>query len=153
MILILDLDGVLITTPPWKPDDTCDDGYSAFNDTCVENLNRLLTHENFDIWLSSSRRRTKTLDEFNAIFANRNVKKPISGFIPECADCQNRKDEIVTFLQELNTDHVLIIDDDSSLNDLPAAYKRRLVLTEAMKGFDKQKLVLAKAITDQLKTK
>ncbi len=89
-VLILDLDGVLITNPPWKADRIHSDGYSEFNESCVENLNRLLTLAEFDIWLSSTRRTVKTLTEFNLIFKNRGIKKDIIGFIPEYPDCRNR---------------------------------------------------------------
>lgn len=53
VLLILDLDGVLITTPTWKADEIDSDGYSKFSRNCVSNLNRLLATANFEIWLSS----------------------------------------------------------------------------------------------------
>jgi len=34
--LILDLDGVLITTPSWKADEMDADGYSKFNENCIK---------------------------------------------------------------------------------------------------------------------
>ena len=40
--ILLDLDGVLITTPNWKPDEIHCDGYSVFNKVAVANLNGLL---------------------------------------------------------------------------------------------------------------
>jgi histidinol phosphatase-like enzyme len=42
LVLFLDLDGVLITTPAWKPDEIDSDGYSKFEQSCVDNLNQLL---------------------------------------------------------------------------------------------------------------
>ena len=42
-VILLDLDGVLITTPPWKQDELHDDGYSNFNYLAVDNLNKLLS--------------------------------------------------------------------------------------------------------------
>jgi len=47
--LILDLDGVLITTPIWKADEIDSDGYSKFNMNCVQNLNKLLIQSDFEI--------------------------------------------------------------------------------------------------------
>lgn len=79
-ILILDIDGVLITTPPWKADQMDTDGYSKFNHDCVENLNELLTIEDYNIWLSSTRRMVKTLDEFNSIFEHRKIKNQSQDF-------------------------------------------------------------------------
>lgn len=68
MLLILDLDGVLITTPPWQPDVIDTDGYSNFNEVCTTSLNKILTEYSFEIWLSSSRRIGTSIEEFNRIF-------------------------------------------------------------------------------------
>ncbi|MEP0597811.1 HAD domain-containing protein [Nonlabens ulvanivorans] len=139
-LLILDLDGVLITNPSWKADRIDSDGYSEFNKSCVENLNRLLTLVEFDIWLSSTRRTVKTLTEFNLIFKNRGIKKEIIGFLPEYANCINRKEEILKFIAEFKVSNFLIIDDDKSLNGLESEIKEKLILTELMKGFNLERL-------------
>ncbi len=139
-LLILDLDGVLITNPSWKADRIHSDGYSEFNESCVENLNRLLTLAEFDIWLSSTRRTVKTMNEFNLIFKNRGIKKDIVGFLPEYADCRNRKEEIQKFITEFKASDFLIIDDDKSLNGLKSKIKESLILTELTKGFNSEKL-------------
>ncbi len=139
-ILILDLDGVLITNPSWKADQIHSDGYSEFNKSCVENLNRLLTLAEFDIWLSSTRRTVKTLTEFNLIFKNRGMNKKIVGFLPEYSDCKNRKEEIHKFITEFKVSDFLIIDDDKSLNGLESGIKESLILTELTKGFNSEKL-------------
>ncbi|CAL2076527.1 HAD domain-containing protein [Tenacibaculum sp. 190524A02b] len=137
-ILILGLDGVLITTPPWKADVIHTDGYSQFNINCVTNLNKLLTLKTFDIWLSSTRRTTKTLTEFNQIFINRGIIQPIKGFLPVYKNCTSRKDEIISFINDFNLNDLLIIDDDKSLNAIP--YKNQLVLTQFLKGFNNEAL-------------
>lgn len=142
-ILILDLDGVLITNPIWKADEIDTDGYSKFNEDCVTNLNKLLSKWEFEIWLSSTRRIVKVLDEFNVIFKNRNIKTPISGFLPKYDDCKNRKDEILRFIEEHTVSDFLIIDDDKSLNGLEDNYKEKLILTELQKGFDTEKFEFA----------
>ncbi|WP_299519024.1 HAD domain-containing protein [Winogradskyella sp.] len=139
-ILILDLDGVLITNPTWKADEIHDDGYSAFNRGCIENLNKLLSFKKFEIWLSSTRRINKTLDEFNEIFYNRGIKQKIRGFLPRYIGCRDRKEEILKFIAELKISNYLIIDDDKSLNGLSQDMKKNLVLTELSKGFDSEKL-------------
>lgn len=141
--LILDLDGVLITTPLWKADEIDSDGYSKFNKNCVTNLNKFLSKWEFEIWLSSTRRTVKTLTEFNQIFRNRNIKTQISGFLPEYNDCKTRKDEILRFIEEHKISNFLIIDDDKSLNGLEEKYEGKLILTELQKGFDIEKFELA----------
>ena len=141
--LILDLDGVLITTPIWKADEIDTDRYSKFNMNCVDNLNKLLEQSDFEIWLSSTRRTVKTLTEFNRIFENRNIKKEINGFLPVYQECNTRKDEIIQFIEEFKISDFLIIDDDKSLNGLNENYKEKLILTEFQKGFDAEKFQLA----------
>lgn len=143
--IILDLDGVLITTPSWKADELDSDGYSKFNESCVENFNTLLERIDAKIWLSSTRRTKKTLSEFNLIFKHRKIIKQIDGFIPEFDDCVSRKEEILKFIDIQQPKNYLIIDDDKSLNDLHLEMKQRLVLTELLKGFGKEEL--KKAIT------
>ncbi|CAL2083986.1 HAD domain-containing protein [Tenacibaculum sp. 190524A05c] len=139
-ILILDLDGVLITTPPWKSDEIHVDGYSDFNQTCVSNLNSLLDYKPFDIWLSSTRRTNKSLAEFNQIFQNRDIKGMIRGFVPEYNSTKNRKEEIIEFITEFKLTDYLILDDDKSLNSLNPKLKSKLVLTELTIGFNSKKL-------------
>ena len=116
------------------------DGYSEFNESCVENLNRLLTLTEFDIWLSSTRRTVKTLTEFNLIFKNRGIKNEIVGFLPEYTDCKNRKEEVLKFIAEFKASDFLIIDDDKSLNGLDSGIKESLILTELTKGLNDEKL-------------
>lgn len=142
-ILILDLDGVLITTPIWKADEIDSDGYSKFNMNCVDNLNKLLSQYDFEIWLSSTRRTVKTLAEFNGIFKNRNIEKEIKGFLPKYQECKTRKDEITRFIEEFKISNFLIIDDDKSLNGLNENHKKSLILTELQKGFDSERFELA----------
>ncbi|WP_299611337.1 HAD domain-containing protein [uncultured Aquimarina sp.] len=142
-VLILDLDGVLITTPIWKADEIDSDGYSKFNKHCVNNLNELLSKWEFEVWLSSTRRTVKTLVEFNHIFRNRNIKTQIGGFLPEYDNCKTRKDEITRFIEDFKISDFLIIDDDKSLNGLEEKYQQKLILTELQKGFDIEKLELA----------
>ncbi len=142
-VLILDLDGVLITTPIWRADEIDSDGYSKFNINCVDNLNQLLSQSDFEIWLSSTRRTVKTLIEFNKIFENRNIESPIKGFLPEYQECKTRKDEIIKFIKEFKISDFLIIDDDKSLNGLDEDHKKKLILTELQKGFNIEKLEIA----------
>lgn len=146
--LLLDLDGVLITSPPWRKDEQDTDGYSKFKQNCVQNLNTLLLKVDFRILLTSSRRKGKTLHEFNEIFARRKIGKPISGFLPVYEDCKNRKEEILQFLKENVVNNFLIIDDDKSLSDLDSEIKNRLVQTEFLLGFNDEKLTEAVRIVE-----
>lgn len=150
IVLILDLDGVLITSPPWRADEIEDDGYSKFNESCVENLNSLISFASFEIWLSSSRRKTKVLNEFNQIFENRGINQSIEGFVPLCQDCSCRKEEIEVFIKSQKLERYIIIDDDKSLHELSQKMKRKLVVTNLMRGFTSEKLSESLAIAKNL---
>ncbi|GAL76550.1 hypothetical protein JCM19275_1294 [Nonlabens ulvanivorans] len=80
------------------------------------------------------------MTEFNLIFKNRGIKKEIIGFLPEYANCINRKEEILKFIAEFKVSNFLIIDDDKSLNGLESEIKEKLILTELMKGFNLERL-------------
>lgn len=138
--LILDLDGVLITSPSWKPGEIDVDGYSKFNENCVNNLNVLLRQFDIEIWLMSTRRMMKSLGEFNIIFKNRKIINEIVGFVPLCRECTNRQEEVIQFVRNEGLTNYLILDDDKSLNGLFPEMKSRLVLTDFLKGFDSEKL-------------
>lgn len=144
--IILDLDGVLITTPTWKADEIDSDGYSKFNEACVSNLNELLSEVEFDLVLSSSRRTVKTLSEFNRIFKRRGIRQEINCFVPIYEGVKARKEEVEKFLDQSKLKHFLILDDDKSLNGLADKNKKNLVLTDLLKGFDQEKLRDAKTI-------
>lgn len=140
IILFLDLDGVLITTPPWKADEIDNDGYSKFSPILVNNLNTLLSKGDFDIWLSSSRRKNMTLDNLNSIFKNRKIKEKITGVLPVAEKKQSRIDEIQEFIKLHDIKKFLILDDDKSLNSLNLELKKNLIITSYLKGFDFEKL-------------
>lgn len=127
--LILDLDGVLLTTPLWKKEEVHAYGYSDFNKECIQNLNLLLEKYPMKIYLSSTRRTVKTLEEFNTIFKNRNIKQQIEAFLP-LYECKNRKEEIERFIKETKLTNHTIIDDDKSTVNLPFPLKELLIITQ-----------------------
>ena len=147
-VIILDLDGVLITTPTWKADEMDFDGYSAFNKKCVENFNVLTQNLDCELWLSSTRRMNKTLQEFRKIFSNRNLKKEITGFLSTTDYQTPRIKEIESFLKDETIDNFLILDDDSSLHNLEGKYKKFWVQTSLLVGFNFEKLEEAQQIID-----
>ena len=139
-ILILDLDGVLITTPTWKADTLHEDGYSDFNPDCVANLNSLLARADFDIWLSSSRRRSRDAAQWSAIFERRGITRPVAGLLPDYPDCATRAEEIDRFMMQHSGASFLVIDDDKSLTGAPMTDTFGVVLTTLMSGFDAPRL-------------
>jgi len=130
-IVILDLDGVLIPTYPWKPDKIHEDGYSDFNSICVTNLNRILKDTGYDIVLSSTRRKRVDIDTMNEYFKNRGVLKPIKLYVPDYDDGKrlSRREEIERFLEEYQPENYLILDDDKSLSGASEEIKSNWIQT------------------------
>ena len=119
-IILLDLDGVLITTPPWKEDKLHEDGYSDFNPECVKKLNALVKKTGHKIVLSSMRRTQVDINKMNEYFKSRGVEYPIVAYVPEYSTKNiwySRRMEIEKFLEEYKPKSYLIIDDDKSLCD------------------------------------
>lgn len=138
--IFLDLDGVLITTPPWQQDVIGADGYSVFKPKLVNNLNTLLSKWDFEIVLSSSRRKTHSLEQFNIFFQNRGIVHEIAAYTPISLEKKSRKEEIEAYIYKNSIQNFLILDDDTSLNNLDKKFKDRLVLTKHMLGFNHEKL-------------
>lgn len=138
--IFLDLDGVLITTPAWQQDVIAEDGYSVFKPKLVNNLNTLLTKWDFEIVLSSSRRKAHSLEQFNMYFENRGILHKISAYTPISVEKKSRKEEIEQYIFDNSIQNFLILDDDTSLNNLDKRFKDKLVLTKHMLGFNYEKL-------------
>ena len=138
-VIILDLDGVLITTPPWRSDEFEIDGYSKFNSMAIDNFNMLIECLNFEceLWLISDRRRGKSLEQFNEIFKTRNIKKSIDGLVPVYGHI-TRREELEKFISENEFDNFLLIDDDSSLEGLHD--KGPWIKTKSLIGFGIEEL-------------
>lgn len=136
-VIILDLDGVLITTPPWRRDELDIDNYSKFNEIAIANFNMLKNDLNFELWLISDRRRGKTLEQFNEIFKNRNINKQLDGMVPMYGYI-SRREELQKFISENKIENYIIIDDDSSLDELED--KDFWIKTKSLTGFGKEEL-------------
>jgi hypothetical protein len=143
LVLILDLDGVLITVPLWKSDEIHEDGYSVFNTKAVNHLNFLLTRFDCSIWLSSSRRKVKTIEEFNTIFINRGIIQKLSGYLPVSFPPASRKDDLISFIDSNQITKFLIIDDDKSLFETEVILQEKIVITNTLQGFNEEKLLEA----------
>jgi histidinol phosphatase-like enzyme len=139
-IIILDLDGVLITTPQWRPDTMHDDGYTDFNPDCVERLNELIESNGYSIVLSSDRRRGCSIEKMNERFKSRGVKTSIIAYVPDYNEGTtdvwlNRREEIEMFLSEYKPKNYIILDDDKSLSDASEEIKSNWIQTCMLIGF------------------
>lgn len=132
-VILLDLDGVMITTKPWKSDFNLADNFAEFNPKAVYKLNQLLKETGYDIVLSSARRYNYDIDKMNEFFKTRGIEGNIIGYLPlvDRNLMHSRYYEILQFLFANRCENYLIIDDDKSLNKL---HDKSLILTDPMIG-------------------
>lgn len=135
-VIILDLDGVMITTPFWKSDDIHQDGFSMFNENASICLNKL-SNIDAEFWLISDRRKSFTLEQFNEFFKNRNINIILSGLVPIYGNVK-RVEELNSFLKEYAPENYLLIDDDSSIESLEN--KNFWIKTNSLIGFNEEKM-------------
>lgn len=119
-IVLLDLDGVLITTKPWESDQLLEDGFAEFNKRAVNKLNEYLESTGYDIVLTSTRRYTIEIDQMNEFFKVRGINGQIIDYLPlyDLDLRYSRYDEVIRFIMKHRPENYLVIDDDKSLAKL-----------------------------------
>ena len=135
-VILLDLDGVLISSKPWESNVLLEDGFADFNKKSVEKLNEILAETGYDIVLSSARRYTTSIEEMNAIFKRRGINGTIREYLPlyDLNLRYNRYMEIILFLIKYRPSNYLIIDDDKTLSRLNNYGIERWIKTDPMVG-------------------
>ena len=134
MLVFLDIDGVMVPAKSWERPLLLDDGFPAFSDKAVKALKRLIS-EGATIMLTSSHKSNYSIVEWKRIFENRGIHIPSIDRLPENTNKLNRRVEILNWLIDnpINESY-LILDDDASLNDLPASIKEHFVQTSSYIG-------------------
>ena len=101
MIILLDLDGVLITTPGWQPVEQHADGFLKFNPEATRNLIRLTQVTNAAFVLTTTHRITYSASEWRAIFNGRGIFPSAIFKVNEAvsvAEVSNRASEIAAWV-------------------------------------------------------
>lgn len=150
MKILLDIDGVMVTTPAWKKAEIHEDGFLMFNSIAANNLSRLIADTQASIILTTTHRISFSDNEWLQILDRRGIKVSNVSKINSCStlqDMANRTTEIKQwFDNQKDKEPFVIIDDDSSLNDLPLDIKAKWVKTSSLIGFDKASADNAKLI-------
>jgi hypothetical protein len=136
MRILLDIDGVMVTTPSWKRTEVLDDHFPNFNRTAIDNLLKIINQTNASIVLTTSHKSRFTLSEWKNIFMKRGVSVDSISCLNENTSSLNRKEEILNWAKDEGHQDFVIIDDDRSLNDLPFELKNKCVLTSPLIGLD-----------------
>lgn len=132
-IILLDLDGVMITTKPWESDFILADGFAHFNPKAVAKLNDIIEETGYDIVLTSARRYAHDIDQMNEFFKTRGIIGQIIDYLPlyDVNLRYSRYLEVSKFLMQHRPNNYIVIDDDRSVARL--GYDN-LMLTDPMIG-------------------
>ena len=140
MVILLDLDGVLITTPAWRAVETEPDGFCKFDARATANLAALLAATHAAVVLTTSHRLHYSLAQWTAFFHARGL---VPAAITKVNDrttlppAGSRAAEIAAWVAQPGAPaNYVVLDDDLSLHGLPPAIKNRCVITKPLRGLD-----------------
>jgi hypothetical protein len=155
VLIFLDIDGVMVPAKSWKvPETLKEDGFPVFSRKATEALKQLISKDaNTRIILSTSHRHRFAIDEWKEIFKRRCIVINKLGILTVSHHGPTkRKDEILGWLNshEVVDNNFVIIDDDTTLNGLPAHVKRNLILTSPMIGLTSENLAQVSDNSDNL---
>ncbi|GAO43045.1 HAD domain-containing protein [Flavihumibacter petaseus] len=138
MLIFLDIDGVMVPAKGWKVPELMDDGFPAFSNRAVVALAQIIARKN-TIILTSSHKANFSIQEWKSIFKRRGIDIEKLQRLPASPLNVSRKEELMKwFSSHPMTGDFVIIDDDSSLNELPVEYKRALVQTSPTVGLTEE---------------
>ncbi|MDB4923422.1 HAD domain-containing protein [Mucilaginibacter sp.] len=142
MTILLDIDGVLVISPPWKKVEIGQDGFMLFNKSSAENLSAILLETNASVVLTTTHRISHTIEKWLEIFKARGINIDVLSKINNVgsiAEMRDRGSEIKEWV-DINglEQNYVIIDDDSSLNNLPSYIKNKWVVTKPFVGIDEE---------------
>lgn len=140
MTILLDIDGVMVTTPSWQRPELEEDGFMKFNERARDNLALLIAATGAHMVLTTTHRVNFDIETWKHLFHARGLYvtslSKINAqtiFNPK----ENRAEEILKWIDSPGADkNYVIIDDDPSIHALPATIKERWVRTSSLIGFD-----------------
>lgn len=146
MRIFLDIDGVMVPAKSWKSPELLSDGFPIFSSKATYVLQNLIS-DNTTLMLTSSHKSNFSVEGWKNIFKTRNIHVERLECLPENKENLSRKDEIVRWFNVNGVnDDFIIIDDDKSLNELPAFLKENLIQTSPNIGLTEAHLESAKAM-------
>jgi hypothetical protein len=141
VVILLDIDGVLVTTPPWRAVELEADGFLKFNERAANNLVRITDQTKAGIVLTTTHRINYSIGEWQAFLQTRGIHSPLISKINDVVTIGGMADraaEIAEWVSLNVGETYVIIDDDLSIHRLPQAIKARCVLTKPMIGLDEE---------------
>ncbi len=134
MKILLDIDGVMVPAKPWIHPARSSDGFYVFKPTAVDSLNVLISNHNADLLLTTSHRHSYSLEKWRDLQVDRGVIVNSLNRLPIHHGSASRREEIMRWIHNNPSTEFIIIDDDSSLQDLPSEIKQRWIQTKPYIG-------------------
>jgi hypothetical protein len=135
MLILLDIDGVMVSGASWRAPEILEDGFPSFSQRAITGLKRIIAETGATVVLTSSHKSTYGLSQWKAIFGKRGIDVSIDK-LEDNYEQLDRKYEILKWLDGKKEEHFVIIDDDKSLNGLPPDVKKKFVLTSSIVGLN-----------------
>ncbi len=140
MTLLLDIDGVMVTTPSWRPVAQAADGFMEFDKRALHYLSLLLLATGANLVLTSTHRVRYSEDAWITLLRNRGLQltqlSKVNANNPLLPG-KSRVEEIIEWVESPAYDPIyVIIDDDNSLHDLPEHIRAHWVKTSFLTGLD-----------------
>ncbi len=141
-MILLDIDGVLVPTPPWRTVEQHEDGFVKFNEEASKNLADLLSKTDAEVVLTTTHRITYSVDRWIDLFQKRGI--PVTKLTKlnsrnTIQEMKDRGSEILEWVTNfgVNSKYV-ILDDDLSINKLPDQIRKKWVKTHSLLGFNRE---------------
>ncbi len=138
----------MVPAKGWKAPEFLADGFPAFSHNASRALRQFLSPE-YTVMLTTSHKANFSIEEWKAIFRNRGVIIEKLATLPENTTHLSRFEELMNWFRDnpIEEDFV-IIDDDTSLNELPVLLKKNLIQTSPYIGLTEAHLEAARLILD-----
>lgn len=136
MLVFLDIDGVMVPAKSWEKPNLLSDGFPEFSEKAIRVLQQIVS-EHVTVLLTTSHKSRFNIEEWKRIFNNRGIDIRNLEKLEEPSFGTSRKDEILNWFKSNDIkEDFIIIDDEKSLNALPAFLKENLILTSPMIGLN-----------------
>jgi hypothetical protein len=150
VVVLLDIDGVLVTTPPWRAVESEADGFMKFNSSAAKNLARIFDETQAAVVLTSTHRINYSIEEWKAILNARGIVPSSIAKINDLAALDlmpARGLEIEAWVSKGgHKENYVILDDDLSINGLSDEIKSRFVQTSPLIGLNEEATLKALAV-------